>query len=98
MKIVMAHQTHANLTFVLVDRTKNAPEESIHVEKGNANAARMKNVRTRKLVGLENAEVSNFKCSKTCIIYFLKYASQYFDLKLNVRYVDINKWSAAGKG
>ena len=38
MKIVMAHQTHANLTFVIVDRTKNAPEESIHVEKGIANA------------------------------------------------------------
>ena len=69
MKIVMAHQTHANLTFVIVDRTKNAPEESIHVVKGIANAARMKNVRTRKLVGLENAKVSNFKCSKTCIIY-----------------------------
>ena len=71
MKIVMAHQTHANLTFVIVDRPKNAPEESIHVQKGIANAARMIDVCTRKLVGLENAEVSNFKCSKTCIIYYM---------------------------
>ena len=69
MKIAMAHQIHAYLTFVTVEPTENALGESIHVQKGIANAARMINVRTRKLVGLENAEVSNFKCSKTFIIY-----------------------------
>ena len=32
------------------------------------------------------------------LLLILKYAGQYFDLKFIVRYVDINKWSAAGKG
>ena len=65
MKIAMAHQIHAYLTFVTVGHTKNAPEQLIHVQKDTANVARMTDVRTQKLAGLENAKVCNFKSSAT---------------------------------
>ena len=65
MKIAMAPQIHANLTFVTVGQTESALGELIHVQKVIANAARKMDVCPRKLVGLENAKVSDFKCSKT---------------------------------
>ena len=65
----MVQQIYAYLTFATVDQMRNAMVELIHAQKDIADVVRMMNVRFRKLVGLENAKVSNFKCSKTCIIY-----------------------------
>ena len=50
MKIAMAHQIHAYLTFVTVGPTENALGESIHVQAANAHVVGMMNVHTKQVV------------------------------------------------
>ena len=67
----MVQQIYAYLTFATVDQMRNAMVELIHAQKDIADVVRMMNVRFRKLVGLENAKVSNFEYPKIQIIYYL---------------------------
>ena len=70
-RTVMVQLIYAYLTFVTVDQKRNNMVELIHAQKDIADVVRMMNVRFQKLVGLENAKVSNFKYPKTQIISYL---------------------------
>ena len=54
IKIALAHQTHANLTFVNAEAKKNALKKPIHVRLANANVVKMRNANLQKLALLEN--------------------------------------------
>ena len=91
----MVQQIYAYLTFVTVDQMRNAMVELIHARKDIVDVVRMMNVRFQRLVGLENAKVSNFKYSKAQMIYYLldnyfRIYGHYLHLMFNLRYVNIN--------
>ena len=61
IKIALAHQTHANLTFVNVEAMKNAVDTPIHVRLANANVGKTRDANLKKLVLLENVLVCNIQ-------------------------------------
>jgi hypothetical protein len=54
IKIALAHQTHANLTFVNAEAKKNALKKPIHVRLANANVVKTRNANLQKLALLGN--------------------------------------------
>ena len=54
IKIALAHQTHANLTFVNAEAKTNAVDKPIHVRLANANVVKTTNANLKKLVLLGN--------------------------------------------
>ena len=64
MMIAQKIRTHAKITCVTVEQTKNALEEPIHVLVESANVVSMMNVHQQKCAFLELARVSDNKYSK----------------------------------
>ena len=54
IKIALAHQTHANLTFVNAEAKTNAVDKPIHVRLANANVGKTRNAKLEKRVFLGN--------------------------------------------
>ena len=73
IKIALAHQTHANLTFVNAEAMTNAVNKAIHVRRANANAVKTRNANLQTNVFLGNVLVCNFQSPLKIVIVCIRY-------------------------